>query len=64
MSEALVQREVGAILVQVIVQAYASANAATYDDYIWAKYRMGDAFNVKDPGTGQPATRYRDAVAA
>jgi len=42
--------------VQVIVQAYASANAATYDDYIWGKYRLGEALNVKDPRTGQPAT--------
>ncbi len=43
--------------VQVIVQAYASANAAMYDDHIWAKYKLGEAFNVKDPETGQSATR-------
>jgi hypothetical protein len=42
---------------QVVVQAYASANAATYDDAIWAKYRLGEALGVKDPQTGQPATR-------
>ena len=43
--------------VQVVVQAYASANAATYDDFIWNKYRWGEALNVVDPATGQPATR-------
>jgi hypothetical protein len=43
--------------VQVVVQAYASANAATYDDAMWAKYRLGEALGVKDPQTGQPATR-------
>jgi hypothetical protein len=42
---------------QVVVQAYASANAATYDDFVWAKYRLGEAMGVKDPTTGQPATR-------
>lgn len=43
--------------IQVIVQAYASANAANYDDYIWGKYRFGDALGVRDPQTNQPATR-------
>lgn len=43
--------------IQVVVQAYFSANAATYDDQIWAKYRLGEALNVKDPATGAPATR-------
>lgn len=42
---------------QVVVQAYASANAATYDDFVWARYRLGEAMGVKDPATGQPATR-------
>jgi hypothetical protein len=42
--------------IQVVVQAYASANGAMYDDYIWAKYKFGDALNVKDPSTGQPAS--------
>jgi intracellular sulfur oxidation DsrE/DsrF family protein len=49
---------------QVVVQAYASASAATYDDFVWAKYRLGEAFKVLDPATGQPATRniwYRSA---
>jgi intracellular sulfur oxidation DsrE/DsrF family protein len=43
--------------IQVVVAAYASASAATYDDFIWAKYRLGEAMGVKDPATGQPAAR-------
>ena len=43
--------------IQVVVQAYASANAAMYDDFIWAKYRFGEARNVKDPAGGEPAVR-------
>jgi hypothetical protein len=43
--------------IQVVVQAYFSANGAMYDDHIWEKYKLGEAFNVKDPGTGAPATR-------
>jgi intracellular sulfur oxidation DsrE/DsrF family protein len=42
---------------QIIVQAYSSANAANYDDFIWEKYRMGEALGVRDPQTNQPATR-------
>ena len=52
--------------IQVVVQAYASANAATYDDFIWEKYRWGEALGVRDPQTNQPATRniwYSTAVA-
>jgi hypothetical protein len=41
---------------QVIVQAYASANGATYDDDSWQTYRWGDILGVKD-ANGQPATR-------
>jgi hypothetical protein len=50
---------------QVVVQSYASANAAVYDDYIWEKYRWGEALSVRDPQTNQPATRniwYRTSV--
>jgi hypothetical protein len=43
--------------IQVVVQAYAGANAATYDDAIWQKYRLGEAMGVKEPGTDQPAVR-------
>src|SRR5262249_52782985 len=42
---------------QVVVQAYSSANLAMYDDAAWAMYRLGEVFNVKDPVTSQPATR-------
>lgn len=43
--------------IQVVVQAFFSTNAATYDDHIWEKYRLGDAFNIKDPATDASATR-------
>src|SRR6266508_4825573 len=43
--------------IQVVVQAYASANLAMYDDEVWAKYRLGEVFKIQDPSTGQPATR-------
>ncbi|MBK5292315.1 MAG: hypothetical protein JJE04_11635 [Acidobacteriia bacterium] len=43
--------------IQVVVQSYASANAATYDDFIWEKYRWGEGLSVRDPQTNQPATR-------
>jgi hypothetical protein len=43
--------------VQVVVQAYASANLAMYDDTLWATYRLGEVFKVQDPTTGQPAVR-------
>jgi hypothetical protein len=43
--------------IQVVVQAYASANAAMYDDVIWAKYRFGELVGVTDPATKQPAVR-------
>ena len=42
---------------QVVVAAYAAASTATYDDFIWAKYRLGEAMGIKDPATGQPAAR-------
>jgi hypothetical protein len=49
--------DVPADRIQVVVQAYATANLAMYDDSIWAKYRLGEVFKVQDPTTGQPATR-------
>jgi intracellular sulfur oxidation DsrE/DsrF family protein len=42
---------------QVVVQAYASAIAAMYDDFIWQKYRFGEFANITDPTTKQPAVR-------
>jgi hypothetical protein len=45
--------------IQVVVQAYSSANAATYDDFIWEKYRWGEALAVRDPQqTSQPRALY------
>jgi intracellular sulfur oxidation DsrE/DsrF family protein len=32
------------------------ANAFAYDDSIWAKYKIGEAFNFKDPGGNVVAT--------
>jgi hypothetical protein len=43
--------------IQVVVQAYATANLAMYDDVLWAKYRLGETFKVQDPTTGEPAVR-------
>jgi len=43
--------------IQVVVQAYATANLAMYDDVLWAKYRLGEMFKVQDPMTGQLAVR-------
>lgn len=40
-----------------IVATYASANLFTYNDAIWAKYRLGEKYAVTDPATGAPATR-------
>ncbi len=43
--------------IQVVVQAYASAIAAMYDDFIWQKYRFGEFASITDPTTKQPAVR-------
>ena len=43
--------------IQVVVQAYASANASTYDDFIWEKYKLGERLDVTDPETDEPALR-------
>jgi hypothetical protein len=49
--------DVPADRMQVVVQAYASANLAMYDHDAWAKYRLGEIYKIQDPETGQPATR-------
>jgi hypothetical protein len=43
--------------IQIVVQAYSSANAALYDNSIWERYRWGEALGVVDPVSNQPATR-------
>jgi hypothetical protein len=43
--------------IQVVVQAYATANLAMYHDTLWAKFRLGEIFKVQDPTTGEPAVR-------
>jgi hypothetical protein len=53
--------------IQVVVQAYASANAAMYDDTIWEQFQIGELLKINDPATGEPATRnpwYASAVDA
>ncbi len=53
--------------IQVVVQAYASANAATYDDFIWEKYKLGERMGINDPDTKEPALRniwFTSSVAA
>ena len=41
---------------KVVVQCYATANIATYNDAIWEKYQLGAKHGVTDPASGQPAT--------
>lgn len=41
--------------IQIVVQAYAGATAATYDDFIWNKYSLGQALQIHD-AQGNPAT--------
>lgn len=43
--------------IQIVVQSYASANAATYDDEIWKKFQFGKLLNITDPETKEPAER-------
>jgi hypothetical protein len=43
--------------IQIVVQAYSSATPATFDDFIWEKYRFGEALGVRDPQTNEAATR-------
>jgi intracellular sulfur oxidation DsrE/DsrF family protein len=40
---------------QVVVQAYASSTPATFDDYLWQKYALGQTLGVRD-AQGNPAT--------
>jgi len=42
---------------QVVVQAYATGNIATYNDAMWEKYQLGAKHGVNDPTTGQPSAR-------
>ncbi len=49
--------DIPADAIQVVVQAYSSATPATFDDFIWEKYRFGEALGVRDPQTNEPATR-------
>jgi len=41
--------------IQIVVQAYAGSTAATFDDFIWNKYTLGQALQLTDT-QGNPAT--------
>ena len=47
--------QVPADKIQIVVQAYASSTPATYDDYLWSKYSLGQALQLHDT-QGNPAT--------
>ncbi|MGI8483009.1 MAG: hypothetical protein ACR2OU_01950 [Thermomicrobiales bacterium] len=40
-----------------LVGTYASANILTYGDAVWAKYRLGEKYEITDPATKAPAVR-------
>jgi hypothetical protein len=53
--------------IQVVVQAYGSANYAMYDDTIWEEFKLGELLQINDPATSKPATRnpwYASAIDA
>jgi intracellular sulfur oxidation DsrE/DsrF family protein len=47
--------QVPADQIQIVVQAYASSTVATYDDYLWNKYSLGQALQLQD-AQGNPTT--------
>lgn len=43
--------------VQVVCAMNGPANSLNFDDYVWQKYRLGEAMKITDPKTGEPAVR-------
>jgi hypothetical protein len=43
--------------INVICDMHGPANLLNYDDYVWAKYRIGAWLEINDPRTHQPAVR-------
>jgi intracellular sulfur oxidation DsrE/DsrF family protein len=43
--------------IKIVVGLHGAANMLAYDDYVWAKYRIGEWLNVTDPATGKPAVK-------
>jgi intracellular sulfur oxidation DsrE/DsrF family protein len=43
--------------VNVVIGINSTAFCINASDALWAKFKMGERFNIKDPATGQPATR-------
>jgi hypothetical protein len=43
--------------VNVVIGANSTGFPINASDALWAKYKLGERYNIKDPGTGQPAIR-------
>lgn len=43
--------------INLVAALHGAANLLNFDDAMWAKYRLGEFADVKDPKTGEPATR-------
>lgn len=43
--------------INVVIGANSSSFPIVASDALWAKYKIGERFAIKDPATGQPATR-------
>ncbi len=43
--------------IQIVAALHGAANLLNFDDSMWAKYRLGELVNLKDPRTGEFATR-------
>jgi hypothetical protein len=43
--------------IKVVAGLHGPANMLNFDDYVWNKYQIGAWLGVKDPATGQPATK-------
>ena len=52
--------------IQIVAGLHGASNMVNFDDAIWEKYRIGEAFQIEDPATGKPAVRnpfYRSTTA-
>jgi hypothetical protein len=43
--------------IKIVAAMHGPANMLNFDDSMWAKYKIGEAFKVKDPVTDKPAIR-------
>jgi hypothetical protein len=44
-------------LIKIVSAMHGPSNMLNFDDYAWAKYKLGELLQVKDPETSQPAMR-------